>query len=361
MILLFLIVVFVSFLAYVFDREITFPEFLGMFSITFIVVGLVYSLQFIPFSNSVYFQSGRLVKVGYYPKFVEQYKQEHEICTSSGKTTSCRVYYTTERATHPEHWAVFDSFGRSWDVDKNFYHRVYKDFKPTKTEVVSGMRCTHGGHRISGDSNSYLSYNDSNTYEYPVSVQSGWHNPIVGTKSLFNAESDIEFPYPTTDGYFYNKRLMTASGLTFSSKEWDIFNTKLYEKSGANANLFSVKDHKDCSAVEAKWTGGGKNDFNICVVGSYKKPEYVKIFGWSSDLYGMKEAESYILDKGITKDSLDGLLVILERSYIETDFSQFDYIKRPCPLWINILAIIAAIISCIVSYMSFNQNDYGKN
>ena len=356
MILLFIIVVFVCLFVYMFDREITFLEFLGMFLITFVAVGIVYSLQFIPISNSVYFESGRLMQVRYYPKFVEEYEERHEVCHGNDEDRYCYTYYTTEHVTHPEHWMTFDSLGRSWKIDKSFYETVRKDFGSPKFEILTNNRCTHGGRRVSGDSKTYLSKNATNTYNYPVSVQKDWHNPIIGTKSIFNTNSDIKFEYPETDGYFYNTRLMTAPGLTFTSKDWDIFNTKIYEANAINANLFAVASHEDCASIEAKWTGGGKNDYNICVVGPYNKPEYVKVFGWSSNLYGIAQLEALIAHEGITKSNLVKIQDLMIHSYVPTDFSQFDYIKRVCPLWVNVLAIIVAIISCAATYANFSSN-----
>lgn len=360
MILLFILVVAVCAIAYMFDNEITLPEFLAMFSIVFIAVGLVYSLQFAPFPNSYYFQSGRIIKVAYNPTFVEEYEQSHQSCVGDGEDRSCTTYWTTEHKTHHEYWLAFDSLGRSWEIDSPFYSRIRKSFGSPKFVVVDEGRCSNGGHPVSGDPNTYYSPNATNSYNYPVAVRKTWHNPIIGTSSLFNVKGESKLKYPESDDYFYNTRLMTAKGLTFTSLDWDIFNTKLYEFNGANANLISADSHEACSDLEASWTSGGKNDFNICVVGAYNKPEYVKIFGWSSDLYNVSVAESMIVHEGITKKNLDKILAQLAKSYTPTDFSTYNYIKRPCPLWINILACIVAIFACFITYAAFSTNDDSK-
>ena len=107
MILLILIAALVSSIIYVLNKEITTKEYIIMLISTISGVLLVWGIFSLPIANDKMFQSGAIWQTTYHPYFVEEYKQPHTMCTSSGKSTVCTTYYTTERAVYKDKWSVW--------------------------------------------------------------------------------------------------------------------------------------------------------------------------------------------------------------------------------------------------------------
>lgn len=338
------------------NKEITILEYLYTVLIVNVITLIIYSLSLIPFPNDTYFASGRIMKTTYFPAWVEEYQQAHTICTSSGKSTSCTTYYTTEHDHHQPYWMMYDNLGQDWEID-SLSHAQIKSYFGNNVHISQPDKSTHGGDLISGDPNIYEYNNDTNIYKYPTTKLIKWYNPIKGSHSLFNERSgDFKRAYPVQTGTFSTDRLMSYVGTDMSIVDLDRLNTKIYESKQANFIVVQQDNFEDCNKLEAYWNGGNYNDLIACVSGKLGNPNNVKVIGYAEDPMIKRDLESLILSEGITKKSSNDIINLIQKQYVQFDFSQFKYIRKDCPLWVTILAVIASIVSSIYCIGYFSSN-----
>ena len=351
MIMIILIATLVSCIIYVMNKEITTKEFITMTIATIAGVLLVWSLCLIPIPNDKHFKSGTIFITTYHPYFVEEYTQPHTMCTSTGKTTVCTTYYTTERDKHHEYWTVEDTLGREWKVSKARHNEIKQDFG-NRVKTSRPNKCTHGGKIVSGDPNLYSYWNETRTYKYPTNKKVVWHNPLKRTTTIFSGKNDLNKKYPESLSYETSNRLLEEEK-ELTRKDWDMFNSKVYDKClFANVILTKIKEPEEASKLEAIWINGKQNDLVICIQGTYKEPKFVKVFGWSDSSLVKRKLETYILDNGITRDNLNELVEVIRKDYIPYDFNEFKYLILTPPLWIIFLAFIVA---CIIGRLCYNE------
>ena len=351
--MIFLIVLSALICAIVFinNKEISIREYFIWQSTMIILVLLPYLIWIIPIQNDVYYESGRIMETKFHPYFVERYTQSHTICTSTGKSTSCTTYYTTEHAKYPEHWTVTDSLNHTFKVSKQFHDQVKNSFGNRKI-TTKPKKCKHGGTIVKGDPNVYVYKNDTNTYDFPTNQLATWHNKLKISNTIFNNKSSININYPTTRTNINTYRLIVpGEGLT--QKDWDILNTKIYEKVGANVILVKIQNTDEAKQLEDKWLNGKKNDIVICIKGKYRNPDFVKVFGWTETAYVKVKLENSILEQGV---DLHNIETIIAEYYKPYDVTKFNYISTPPPLYIFLISLVLAIIVGIIMYREITTN-----
>ena len=354
MLMLCLTCLLICLIGFVLNKEITWYEFIGNCFISIFVSLIIFGLMLIPVPNDVYYTSGKMIRTEHHPYFVEEYEQRHEEeypCgkDSDGDTKYCtKVWYTTEHETHHEFWSKKDSLGQEWEIPKSEYDSLKSKFggKVNRYNSGSGCRCYHmGGERVKGDNSLYYVNNDVNTYEFPTTKMESWYNPLRKSQSIFNTEKDT-VAYPERYDAFTNARMDFKP-----SKDWDILNTKLYEKMGVNVILTTSQED-----LKHIWMQGKQNDV-IIQVDNIKNPTKVKVFCWYKTERLSAELETYILDNGI---KLDGIEHVILSYYQPFDFSEFDYLKYQLADWQLLIISIITVIVMIVSYVLFSQNEYRR-
>lgn len=337
---------------YFINKEITTLEYFKTLGIVIVVTLIVYSFSLIPFPNDNYFASGRIEETRFYPSWVEEYQQAHTVCHSNGKSESCTTYYTTEHDRHEAYWVMYDTLDQNWKISSELHAQI-KSYFGDNVHISQPNKSTHGGHLVSGDPNVYSYNNDTNIYKYTTTKMIPWYNPIKGSHSLFNeGAGDFKLDYPSQTGQFETNRLM-GGGI---KHDIDVLNTKIYNTVGANFIVVQTNDFAKCDKLDAYWNGGNYNDIIMCISGDIEKPDNVQAIGYAENKGLQTELESYILEKGITKNSLVGIQDKIQREYKQFDFKQFRYIKRDCPIWVTILAVIAAIVSSYLCLTYFSDN-----
>lgn len=354
MIALIILSTFIICILYIIDKEISTRELCVFITIIVLINSLLYLTSIIPIHNDTNFVSGRLNSTVFHPYFVEKYQQPHTICTPCGKSTCCHTYYTTEYAKHKPYWVVKDTLGRDWNVSENFHNLVKNDFGNNKI-TTKPNKCTHGGHFYKGDPYLYTYNNETNTYNYPVNKIEHWYNPLKGKTSIFNTDSDFTLPYPKSFDVYTTTRNMTDF-TDITRKQWDIFNTRLYEINKTNSILIKLENIEQANKLEKSWLNGKINDIVICFIGDYKSPEHVKVFGWFKSSYLKYTLETYILDNGIQNKTLDGIIEIIRKDYEPYDMKKFNYLTKPISIWYLILAAVLDTIVLILLGNIFRNN-----
>lgn len=355
MILLILIASLTSSIIYVLNKEITTKEYIIMLTSTIAGVLLVWGISMLPIANDKKFESGAIWQTKYHPYFVEEYRQPHTVCTSTGKTTSCYTYYTTEHAVYKDRWSVWDTLDREWNVSQSYHNKIKQDFG-NRVTITKPNKCKNGGKIIKGDPNVYVYNNYTRTYNYPTNRIVGWHNKLKQKSNVFKRETEYKKAYPKSISIETTNRLMVEeNGLT--KKDWDILNSRLYDEVfKVNLILTKIDKAEDAKKLEDAWISGKKNDLVICIEGRYKEPRFVKVFGWSSQSIVKRKLESYILDKGIGKDNLEEIYKIIQKDYLPYDFNRFKYLVLTPPFYIILLALFTSIVIGIVCYREFSTN-----
>ena len=326
---------------YMMYEQISTREFIIWLISSILAILIIYLFALLPFNNDTYFQSGRITATIYHPFFVEKYLQSHTYCTPCGKSTCCHTYYTTEYAKHSEYWSTIDTLGRHWEISKNLHNEIKLEYG-NKRITTKPNKCTHGGIVYKGDPYLYTYYNETNSYKYPTNKIVSWYNRIKATQNIFNNKTNYKKEYPKSINIYSTNRLLTK-GTDITEHDWDILNTKIYERSRANIILTKVNNMDEAKQLENAWLNGRKNDIIISYVGNYKNPEYVKVFGWTKSSLIKHKLESFILKHGIQKSSLKGIEHIIISNYEPYDFSKFNYLSTPPSIGVFITALILTL------------------
>lgn len=310
---------------------------------------IIYGLFSLPIPNDTMFISGRIDLVEYHPYFKEKYKERHESCTTDDDgDIHCKVWYTTEYVKHYPYYLVKDTIEQEWKIKQDYFLILSEAFGNHKI-TSHPDRCYYGGNPVEGDSNLYTWYNESNAY-FPTNVIAHWYNPIKNKQTIFNKKKNILIKYPISIDQEHTNRLLTQTD--FTQKDWDILNTKLFEAIRANIILLKANSSEEINEIKDSWLDGKKNDIIIAIVGDYKNPSIVKVFGWTETSRIKYELEQYIIDNGIKKNDLDNILSICIKYYIPYDFSKFKYLKTPPSIW---CFIITFIVNIIIIYVCLNE------
>lgn len=341
MIFLILTATLVACIFYISSEEISTREFFLLLGALIIPVIIIFAISKAPFPNDKYFQSGKLIQTQFHPFFVEQYQQPHTICHSCGKSTCCHTYYTTEYAKHQPYWSVKDSFDREWKISESEHYKMKYIFGNRKI-TTKPNKCTHGGHVHKGDPYLYTYNNETNSYEYPVNKMSLWFNPLKNSVSLFKSKTDYKMNYPKSLSNYLTNRLQGKTNI--SAKDWEIFNTKVYERTLANVIAIQLNTNEDANKLEDAWISGKQNDLIIVYTGDYKQPTFVKVFGWTKSSLVKYSLEQHILENGLQSSSLDEMLCIIVKYYEKYDFKKFNYLTTQPPLWAYIVTVIVSIL-----------------
>ena len=288
--------------------------------------------------------SGHVVSTTHHPYWLERYTTL--VCTSTGKTTSChtQVHYST----HPEYWSVRTSLGSMYHIDQNFHKEIVGEFGPVVAEDDgrSGL--------VDGDPYIYVSYNKKNTLDYPTNESNYYQNPmklsgsVRGFRKLKENELKEVHSYPSSNSVFVSNRLLGEAAKSIKINDWDRLNSYLGPKKHVNliAVGFSSGAEKLCELEESNWLGGKRNDLVICFGGSAKRPDYVKVFGWTDSSYVKSKLSSEIQEHGLVPSSFNHIIETVESAYVWKDFKDFDYITVE-PSFGHILVVLLMV--CLVA------------
>lgn len=351
MIFLIVMATLVAAIIYIVNIEITTKEFLLMAAAMVAASLVVYGIASIPFHNDGYFESGKLIRTTYHPYFVERYQMPHTVCHPCGKSTCCHTYYTTEYAKHQPYWSVDDSLDREWKITQSFHNEIKEEFG-NRMITTRPNKCTHGGTFHSGDPYLYSYNNETKSYRYPTNQISTWYNPLKrGKSTLFRSKTEFKKDYPKHIDNYSTTRVEVADGI--NRHDWDVLNTKLYEKKGVSIILLKVKSSEEAKKLEDAWTKGKKHDITICVKGSYKKPEFVKVFGWTKSSFVRYMLEQDILQEGVNLEEIERIVV---KYYEPYDWDKFGYLTFRPPFWVFLIALIVVCFIGRLMYIEFSTN-----
>lgn len=360
--LLTLLPLFIGAFLWIKSRNIVFWEWAGAAVVGLIVVGIMHAIIYSTMLADFQTISGQITKATYHPPWTELYYVT--VCTTSGtgKTSVTTCHQEPRTRYHSEYWSASTNIRSEHYISRKFYDEIYYKFgknKVTERDYRPGL--------ISGDHNIYNIYNKTG-YIYPVNEQRYWKNPLKASRSSFSytkVPKDIKlFEYPVSNDWRVSKRLLGTAKAAINLYDFDKLNAELGPRKKVNLIIIGFGSNSSADIghwQEAAWHGGKKNDLVITYGGDNQgKPAWVHVFGWTEKDEVKTELETLLLQENINTFTLTKIKSIINEKYIIKDWSKFNYLSIEPPLWAWVAVIIALILTQLVVWYIFMQNNYDK-
>ncbi len=357
-----------------FDKEIDWREWIISTIIALLMAGIFQMVAAIGLTHDIQTLSGVITQTAHYGEWVEEYEEMHTRTVGSGKDEHIEIYYTTEHATHSEHWDVDRNFGKivdSPEVSQQFHLQVKQSFGNTIDETLT-QGCTHGGHYDGGDQNYYVTHNNTH-YIWPVTTTKSFKNKVKAAPSLFSyskVPTNINvYPWPENPDWNNSDRLLGSAKSLVTTRDWDIMNSYLGPMKKVNLIMVGFPAGSSISMgrwQEANWIGGKKNDVVICFAGGSKTEpaEWAYVFGWTEKNIVKENLKSILLENPINNDLIPKIKDEIIKNYVIKDWTKFDYITVQPPTWSYWFYFILMVVIQAGLYVWFHLNSlnsYGKS
>lgn len=361
------------------DRKVVWFEWLIGSGIGFVTAGIFHLIALNGATADVETWSGQLVQ-GYHTARWEEYYEEAVYRTeyyttvernANGKGThterhSRQVFdhWSAQQRWHDDDYQVASNIGTSHEVDHAFFDKVAETFGGYIP--VRGYRHTneHASKMIAGDPNDYTTHNQKG-FVWPVTKHVSFENKVRATPTTFSyapvPEGTKVFEYPPNQDPFHSDRLLGSATLV-DHFAFDQMNARLGPARRVNVILvgFGTGGSMLAKWQESKWVGGKKNDVVVCFGGSNAKPDWVEAFGWTDAKVCLRSLESIILEHGAVNESLPLIEQEIIADYKLKDWSQFDYIQVPAPMWTLWVYLLAMVLGQGGYWWWANCNDFNK-
>ena len=315
--------------------------------------------------------SGKITHACHFPQWIEQYQQCHTetYYTGSGKnrTSHTRTWYTTEHATHYEHWVAYLNFGtlnEEKDIDANKFNEIKSNFG-NAIEDGGKQWYSNGGFRYSGDNNIYRAVNKTG-YLYPVTTIRTFSNRIKAAPTVF---SFIKVPtnvpvynWPKNPNWQVSDRLINEPRI--SKLEFDRMNSRLGPVKLVDVCFinFGDKGSEIAKYQEAYWLRGKKNSITMCYgqLDSNNIPSWSVVFGWSNSEICKRNLESILLEHPINNDVLPLIEKEIKTGYVIKEWEDFSYISVEPPRWSYFVLVISMIVTQTGFWLWAGSNEFDK-
>lgn len=358
------------------DKQVCWWEWLLGSAAAFIVAGLLHACAILGMTADVETWSGVITATTHYGQWVEEYEQMHTRQVADGTdkdgntTYRTEIYYTTEHATHWEHWDVDRDFGADQDapdVERGLHETVKAKFGGGVDKTYE-QSCTHGGHYDGGDRNAYVTLNKTQ-YVFPVTKTKNFENRVKAAPSVFSfvtVPTNINvYPWPNNPNWMQSDRLLGTASLLVSTYKWDCLNTALGPTKRVNLIMvgFGNEPTDYGQYQQAKWIGGKKNDLVLCFGGATKDQpaQWAYVFGWTENELVKKNLQSILLEHPINDSILPLIAEEVQRNYVIKDWHKFDYITIDPPTWSYWVYFIVMILTQGGLYYYFRVNEFDQD
>lgn len=309
--------------------------------------------------------SGQVVKVDFYPEWIEEYQQMHTRTVGSGKDQRTEVYFTTEHRTHHEDWTASISYGSARDeneISQEEYRQMSKQLGD-KTIVTQPYKGGFDG----GDPNHYEVKNTTKIV-IPAHRTFWFENRVKAAPSVFSYQTVPDkspvFAYPKVRDWRHSDRLLGIATLAVPNVEWDRLNSRLGPTKKVNLILvgFDSADSQLGQLQEAKWVGGKKNDLVLTYGEAQGKVRWAYCFGWTESELVKRNLETLLLKRKAGMEFISQVEAEVRRNYQIKDWSKFDYISIEPPMWsyFVLLAVMLATQGGVWAFALLNDLNKGE-
>jgi len=310
--------------------------------------------------------SGTVSSATHIPKWVSEeeravYKQVSHT-DSKGNTYYTREFshYETYYDTHSPRWSVSTTLGQ-WGISQS----EYADLK-----VKFGGERTDRGHRpnyYSGDRNDYNLVNTHRWVE-PVTRTASFENRIKAAPSTFSfppvPEDARVFDWPASEGLGRSNRLLGRAKLV-DILEWDRMCARLGPRKKVNMIMIGFgpnSSQSDAVLQESAWIGGRKNDLVLCFGNDEGgRAGWSYVFGWTEEGIVKRNLETILLQRAIDDTIIPAIEAEVMANYKIRDWSEFDHITIPVPVWVYPVTIIVLMLTQGLLFWFFHSNEFTKD
>lgn len=368
---------------WLFNRRITWIEWLGGTAVGFALAGLFHLLAVSGATRDVETWSGQLVQGRHYAAWQEYYEYavyrtewytDTETYTDSDGHTQTRTVMRSRQVF--DHWEPTsrwhsDSFGvssnidTSYSIDRTFWYGLAERFGGYQSTPGHRSTWEHNSRMIGGDPNDYVTSNRTG-YVQPVTKLVRFENKVRATPTTFSyppVPANIKvFPYPANDNPFASDRLIGTATLV-DLLAFDQMNARLGPKKRVNVVMVGLGNRDSMAAQwqEAAWIGGKKNDVVITWGGLNDRPTWVRAFGWTDSKTCLRQLESIVLENGAKTSTLPLIEAEIVRDYRLKDWDKaFAHIRVPAPMWAAYWYFGVAIVAQVGFWWWANLNGMDK-
>jgi len=351
-------------------KEFSLVEWMIVGGTGFVLAGIFHSILLYSMTDDVETWSGEITCATHYPRWVEEYQEEHtSTSTDSNGNTTTHTYYTTEHRTHEQYWKAYTSLNTSHSISVDEFNDIKIKFNDLAIERVykSGF--------VSGDHNIYTTHNKTH-YVFPATCRKAFENKVKAAPSLFSFPEVPKyvhvFNYPDNFNWRQSDRLLGTARQKFDILKFDQLNADLGPQKHVNMIIVgfpSNSSNQDAEWQRAKWAGGKKNDLVVCYGGDNNgKAGWCTVFGWTEEELVKRNLETMFITRILGNDLFPDIKKEVVSHYIIKDWTKFDYLSIEPPTWAYwVYILIVTIIEGGIIFITFNNDlidgepRYGKN
>lgn len=303
-----------------------------------------------------------VVQTRYYESWDEYI---HQTCTrsvpcgtdSNGNTQYCDETYDCSYVDyHSEYWTIVLNDGNEINVSESYYHSLVSKFGTGKDFVDM-----HRDYYYNDGDMYSTNYPDTYVAFEPYMSKHSYTNKVQASSSVFNfpevSEEDITkynlFEYPDVENG--NLDAILTHGYSIPQAAQDKFNY-LNGKLGMDKQvriwvlLFNANERQSVYMQRGYWKGGNKNEFIVCLgMNNDGTVAWYEPIGWNKEKLIEIETRDYVLN-GKKLDLVefgDFMYKQVEKNWVRTEFSEFDYLSISPPTWSIVVSWIISFIACI--------------
>lgn len=359
-------------IAWLVTKKIVWQEWAGGSIAAILLAGIFHAIAFYGQTSDVEMWRGEVVKVVFYPEWVEEYevavyKTVTRTRTVNGKTQTYtdRVFshYEDRYRTHHEYWEAETNINITPRIGREVFNEIGQRFGGNR---IAEQVYKSGFHR--GDRNIYFYRNETGWVE-PVNDTKRWDNRLKAAPSIYDfaevSEEQVEqlFEWPNNDNWRVSNTLLGDAG-EIEPLAWDQLAAKLGPTRQANLIFVGFPAGTPSTTAQwqqAYWAGGKKNDVVICVAINNNRAEWVHSFGWSNNAQVWAELNEIMLYNQFNNDILPLIEKAVVSHYERKEWEEFKHLEVQPPTWVYWVFPLVLLLTQGGLYVWFHYNEYVEN
>lgn len=344
---------------WLFHAKVTWKEAILQFAIPSVICVVVGTIFYFAGSTDIEYLNSYAITAHYEEPWNELVTYtETETYTDSKGNTQTRTVTKTRVDNHGPEWYVRDNCGDRKSITQGLFNQLV-----TRWNNKSFKDMHRDYHTRDGDMYITTFNNNFDDLE-PFTWKHMYKNKVQNSKSVFSFvevdKDDVKFYglYDYNDAYSYDYEPIYGWADKAASDQLKKLNAWYGKRRQLQMNLlvFPNKSMESATYQEAYWTGGNKNEFNVCIGLKGQTIEWVKVISWTEVDILKIETQQDILAMG----KFDAEQVVnymgekIPPKWKRKEFADFDYLSVEISLAGKITTFVLVMTStigmCIVSH-----------
>ena len=334
-----------------------------------------------------------VVKIEHHEYWNEWISKTCRDCSTDSKgKEKCGPYYDCSyEREHSPYTKIYTSTGKTYTVDEGYdigglfssnsgsrqtFEKFIKQFNTQVDTEKKHLNDLHVNHGSNYDGDVFtIYYNPEVSRIEPVTWEQTYVNKVQASSSIerflpvdtFLVKSFGLLDYPKIhDAYKANSIIGENSRLDNYSNQCNALIAK-EKQLKVHFLIFKNKSVKAGITQRQYWTGGNKNEVNICIgINDKREIQWCYIFSWSKKANFKVEIRDYIQDSKILDDStfkkiIDYSYDNLKKNFKRREFKEFDYLNIEPPTWAVVTSYILSILLCLGLSFWITTNEFDSD